>query len=75
MSICRIRSGAFVATVATALSLGFLAAPAGARYDPKDCSDFNTQRQAQRWFKHHHPGRDPAGLDADHDGIACESLP
>jgi hypothetical protein len=43
--------------------------------DPKDCSDFSTHRQAQRWFKKHHPRRDPAGLDADNDGKACEDLP
>ena len=40
--------------------------------DRKDCSDFRTQKRAQRWFKRHHPRRDPAGLDADNDGIACE---
>jgi hypothetical protein len=27
--------------------------------DRKDCSDFRTQKQAQRWFKHHNPRRDP----------------
>jgi hypothetical protein len=40
-----------------------------------DCSDFATHRQAQRFFKHHNPRRDPFRLDADHDGIACEDLP
>jgi hypothetical protein len=40
-----------------------------------DCSDFPTQRAAQKWFKHHHPNRDPSRLDADHDGIACEDNP
>jgi hypothetical protein len=30
---------------------------------------------AQRWFKHHHPRRDPSGLDADNDRIACEDNP
>jgi micrococcal nuclease len=44
--------------------------PASARSD-KDCSDFPTQKAAQRWFKHHSPRSDPSGLDADHDGIAC----
>ncbi len=38
-----------------------------------NCSDFATQAQAQACFNAH-PG-DPFGLDADHDGIACESLP
>jgi len=41
----------------------------------KDCSDFPTWRKAQRFFKRHHPRRDPHRLDADHDGIACEHLP
>lgn len=58
---------------AAALAVGLIAAaPAGA-YDQKDCSDFPTQHAAQKWFKHHHPRQDPSGLDADHDGIACES--
>ena len=43
--------------------------------DPRDCDDFDTQKQAQRWFKRHHPRRDPAGLDADNDRIACEENP
>lgn len=50
-----------------------LAQPAAAFRD-RDCSDFSTQRQAQHFFKTHHPNRDPHGLDADHDGIACEDL-
>lgn len=49
------------------------AQPASAFVD-RDCSDFSTHAQAQRFFKRHHPNRDPHGLDADHDGIACESL-
>ena len=49
--------------------------PAAHAVDRKDCSDFNTQKQAQRWFRRHHPGRDPSHLDNDNDGIACESNP
>jgi Excalibur calcium-binding domain len=41
----------------------------------RDCSDFNSQRQAHRWFRQHHPRRDLSGLDGDHDGRACESRP
>ena len=43
----------------------------------KNCSDFSTQAQAQAWFVAHggSASNDVAGLDADHDGIACESLP
>ena len=55
-----------------ALALAVAAPVVSAHSDPKDCSDFPTQKAAQKWFKHHHPRADPAGLDADHDGIACE---
>lgn len=37
----------------------------------KDCDDFDTQAEAQRYRD---PG-DPHDLDADDDGVACESLP
>ena len=41
-----------------------------------NCSDFDTQREAQRFFEDEGgPQRDPHGLDGDNDGIACESLP
>jgi hypothetical protein len=36
-----------------------------------NCSDFSNQAEAE---EHLLPG-DPYGLDADHDGVACESLP
>ncbi len=36
-----------------------------------DCGDFANQGEAQEYLS---PG-DPYGLDADNDGIACESLP
>ncbi|MEK6251658.1 MAG: excalibur calcium-binding domain-containing protein [Actinomycetota bacterium] len=43
----------------------------------KDCSDFATQAQAQAWFDSHggSASNDVDGLDGDHDGKACESLP
>ena len=41
----------------------------------RDCSDFNSQKQAHRWFRQHHPRRDPSGLDSDRDGRACERRP
>ncbi len=42
----------------------------------RDCSDFDTQRQAQRFFKRHGgPQEDPHNLDSDNDGIAYQSLP
>ncbi len=42
-----------------------------------NCSDFSTHAAAQRWFEQHggSPSNDVAGLDRDHDGLACESLP
>lgn len=39
-----------------------------------NCADFDTQAQAQQFFRDAGPG-DPNGLDADSDGIACEHLP
>lgn len=39
-----------------------------------DCADFQTQGEAQMFFMASGL-RDPYGLDSDHDGIACESLP
>jgi hypothetical protein len=60
-----------------AASIGFLfASGEHARAVDYDCSDFATQAQAQSFFlSHGGPSSDPYGLDADHDGIACESLP
>ena len=42
-----------------------------------NCSDFPTHAAAQQWFERHggSPSNDVAGLDRDHDGLACESLP
>jgi hypothetical protein len=41
----------------------------------KDCSAFDTQAEAQRFFESAGgPERDPHHLDGDGDGIACESL-
>ena len=43
----------------------------------KNCSDFATHQQAQDYFVSHggSPTNNFDGLDADHNGIACESLP
>lgn len=63
---------------AIALLLGGLAvlfpSPAEAIGD-RDCGDFATQRAAQIFFLKHSPRYDPHRLDADGDGIACDSLP
>jgi Excalibur calcium-binding domain len=41
-----------------------------------NCSDFPNQAAAQSYFiEHGGPSSDPAGLDGDHDGVACQSLP
>ena len=52
----------------------------GLRYDPtgpdRDCSDFETQREAQDFFEAAGgPEQDPHLLDRNKDGTACESLP
>jgi hypothetical protein len=63
-----------VAGAVAALTMA-LAAPVASARD-YDCSDFSTQKQAQRFFKKAGgPKKDPHRLDADHDGIACEALP
>jgi len=44
--------------------------------DSKNCTDFATWQSAQAWFNTYYPYYgDVARLDADHDRIACESLP
>lgn len=46
------------------------------RADDRDCADFRTQAEAQRYYvSKGGPVRDRDRLDADHDGRACESLP
>jgi hypothetical protein len=61
---------------ATAALLAVIAAAPAAAFQDKDCADFNTHKQAQRYYKKHGgPRYDPSRLDADHDGIACEDLP
>jgi len=44
--------------------------------DSVNCGDFTTQALAQAWFDKYFPYYgDVAKLDADGDGVACESLP
>lgn len=63
------------AALTSAMLFGSAAGPAVAFRD-RDCSDFRTWRQAQKFFKKTGGTRryDPHRLDADHDGIACEEL-
>jgi endonuclease YncB( thermonuclease family) len=57
------------------LSQSAMAAPPSSAAD-RDCSDFDNQRQAQNYFiDRGGPRRDPDRLDADGNGVACESLP
>lgn len=41
----------------------------------RDCASFRTQRAAQLFFLANTPRLDPHGLDADGDGLTCESNP
>lgn len=42
----------------------------------RDCPDFSTQREAQRFFESQGgPASDPHNLDRDKDGVVCETLP
>ena len=48
----------------------------GGTFVDRNCDDFATQAEAQAFFlSEGGPTYDPHGLDADGDGIACESLP
>lgn len=64
-------------SAATVLLVGIAVPTSSVAYKDKDCSDFKTHKQAQRWFKKHGGSKhnNVAGLDADHDGKACEDLP
>jgi hypothetical protein len=63
-------------TILTLVAAAFAVSAAPASAGDKDCSDFPTQAAAQKFFKKHGgPRQDPHRLDADHDGIACESNP
>jgi hypothetical protein len=76
LSVLRsIRFRLAIAGIAAALIAASLATSSATAFVDKDCSDFPTWHKAQKYFKKHGgPRRDPSGLDADHDGIACESL-
>lgn len=55
---------------------GDCAAPPPNPGDVVNCGDFSTWAEAQNWFNTYYPYYgDVAGLDADHDLIACELLP
>lgn len=63
-----------LAALCMALALAF--APAAMAQDEFDCSDFDTQEEAQA--EYNSDPSDPSGLDEDDgadDGLACETLP
>ncbi|GAB2745605.1 thermonuclease family protein [Nocardioides pakistanensis] len=69
------RFTAALAAVALTGTVTAVAVPAHAVGD-KDCSDFGSQKAAQLFFiSNGGPFSDPHRLDADGDGVVCESLP
>lgn len=65
-----------VPTFALSLIAAAVLAQPAAAFQDRDCADFNTQSQAQHFYKKHGgPRHDPHRLDADRDGLACEDLP
>jgi hypothetical protein len=66
----RIRNITVAAVLTAGATLPF-AGVANAQQPDRDCSDFATQAEAQAAFDSR-PG-DPERLDADNNGIACES--
>jgi len=63
LSIMGVAFGALLGSISITLAQGA----------DRDCSDFNSWREAQSFYEANRPG-DPHRLDADNDGIACESL-
>lgn len=70
------RINLLLAAVITA-SAGLMATPTSPSHAAdRDCGDFANQRDAQIFFLNNGgPNNDPHGLDAEGDGIACESNP
>ena len=73
MHVPRFMPRAVACLAAASIAIGVAAQPASAFRD-RDCSDFKSHAQAQRFFEKHNPRRDPHRLDADDDGIACEDI-
>ncbi|WP_328605661.1 excalibur calcium-binding domain-containing protein [Amycolatopsis sp. NBC_00345] len=62
-----------MAAVVAGLTLIAPVQVAFAQVGDKNCSDFDYQEDAQAVLDQ--DKSDPNGLDSDHDGVACESLP
>lgn len=63
-----------VPTFALALVAAAAMAQPAVAFRDRDCADFKSHAQAQRFFEKHNPSRDPHNLDGDNDGIACEDI-
>ena len=72
----RIAAIGFLAAGLGGAAIAGSGAPAAPAAD-KNCSDFTNQAQAQSYFVSHggSASNNFDNLDADHDGVACESLP
>ena len=66
--------GAVLAVVVMAAGVGVAPSAQAARVD-KDCGDFPSQKAAQIFYLNNNPAADPHRLDADGDGVVCESNP
>jgi endonuclease YncB( thermonuclease family) len=71
-----LRRALTVPALTVSLAAGTLFAGSPAHAADKDCGDFGSQRAAQIFFLDNGgPDSDPHRLDADGDGVACESNP
>lgn len=70
-------NGAKMRQVTPSISSSTQSAPIYSSGGDKDCKDFKTHAEAQSYFlsKGESPTNNVDRLDADHDGVACESLP
>ncbi len=70
------RSALLFSLVVLVVASALVAVPSSAPARDRDCGEFTTQAAAQAYFVAlGGPTYDPDRLDADSDGIACESLP
>lgn len=75
-TLLRVHGAALAAVLVTAGLAGAHSVTASATPYDRDCGDFADQAAAQRFFiAAGGPAVDPHGLDAEGDGVACESLP
>jgi hypothetical protein len=71
-----LKSAALLAIVVVAVMAAGGTADAVAQGGDRDCVDFGSQADAQSFFlSQGGPTSDPHALDADGDGVACETLP